>query len=314
LDGSGYGTNPINPNNENRLYLFETNSGSTNILRVYYDYVSNTVRASVAGTGNIEAYAPLRVMGKQNFVLVTYSSGKILLNLNGIDGVQGFVYDKSVMSSFTKSQLSFSIPKSIYSTSQKVNHYLISNLSFYDRKVKNNEVSNIIRWGFNDGKPVNSSTSTNKTSFTTSKASTANDISSFTFSGEDFANRGFLYNLNSSKMGLYPKIIDNLTFNGSSSIYNISSSNGISWSGLSYLILSNIINYLNIYNSTITAQINRSSNSSDYIFNLSGVNGVNLYLLSSSTNYSLGYYDSTSGSNVTLLSNLEFPIIGDVLL
>jgi hypothetical protein len=310
LNGSGYGTNPINPNNENRLSFFEVNSSSTNILKIYYDYISNTIRASIAGNNNIEAYAPIRIMDKQNFVLVTYSNGKILLNLNGIDGVQGFIYDKTIMSSFTKNQLSFLIPKSIYSSSQKINHYLISGLSFYDRIIKEGEILNIIKWGFNDGKPVNSSISTNKKSFTTSKAADLSDIISYNFSGEDFINRGIIYNLNSSKSGLIPKSIDNLIFSAGSSSYYISNINGISWSGLNYIQFPNFINYLKLYNSTITAQINRSSISSDYIFSISNVNGVNIYLLSGSSNYYLGYYDKTSGSSYTILSSPNSPTQG----
>lgn len=310
LDGSGYGTNPINPNNENRLSLFEVNASSTNILKVYYDYISNTVRASVAGTNNVEAYAPLRIMDKQNFVAITYSNGKLLINLNGLDGVQGIVYDKSIMSSYTKTQLSFWIPNSIYSSSQKINHYLINGLAFYDRKIKDREISNIIRWGFNDGKPTLLSKISNKKSFTDLNLININNTILYNFKGTDFINRGFLYNLNSSNSGLYHRSIDDAVFSGSSSLYSISGTSGISWSGENYLRVKSIFNYIKMYGTTITAQITRSSNTSDYVFSISNVNGLNLYLLSGSSSYSVGYYDNTSGSNVTVLSSTNPPSVG----
>jgi hypothetical protein len=311
LTGSGYGTNPINTTN-NKLDLFHVNSTTPKIFTVYYDYFSNTIRLKVAGSGNTEAYIPLRDMNTAYYVVATYYNKKLSIVVNGEQGVPGYVYDTSIITNYDKSTLYYSLGSSIGYNLQ-VNHFLISDIAMYNRQLNIREINQHLSWAFNDAKPTSYSKQSSEISFVNIKASenSLNYVSNI--SGKDFNAKGIYRNLNIDNFGLSPKKIDRsswVTYSGSPTI-TTSSSNGISWSGYGGIKLNNIYPQFNLPIFMINLQIKRSSVQQENIFSFEIFNDNSyIYLSTSSSNYSLNYFNPKTNLSKVIFSTASAPSSG----
>jgi hypothetical protein len=288
LTGSGYGTNPINTTN-NKLDLFYVDGLNLKLFTVYYDYISNTIRLKVKGSGNTEAYIPLRNMNTAYYVVATYSNKKLSIVVNGKVGVSGYVYDTSILSVSEKTDLYYSIIPTI-SGGTSINHFLISDVAMYNRQLNIREINQHLSWAFNDAKPMLYSKNSTEISFADIKASNNSFHYVANVSGKNFKNQGIYYNLNIDNFGISPKKIKRSefkTYSGSPTV-TTSNSNGISWSGYGGVQLNNIYPKFNLPKFMINLQVKRSSVQNENLFSLESFSDSSyIYLSTSSSNYSL---------------------------
>jgi hypothetical protein len=282
---------------------------------IYYDFESNTIRFKFDGTNNSEAIIPLRNINVQQYIVASYNgkSRTISISVNGNFGINGYISDTSLFAS-SKTNLYFILGNSLFSspTAGQVSSYIISNIAFYNRVLSQREMNNNILWAFNDSKPLSIISLDGNSSFINFSSINTNLEYGKKINGKTFKKQGYIYNLNCDDSGLFPKQINDFkVYSGSSSVINTSSVNGTSMSGVTSLDFYNFYKYANLSQLLITMQLNRSSINNDYIFSISNINKSNyLYLLSSSSNYSLYYYDPKVGSAYNLLSTTASPSTG----
>ena len=311
LTGSGYGTNPINTTN-NKLDLFYVDGLNLKLFTVYYDYISNTIRLKVKGSGNTEAYIPLRNMNTAYYVVATYSNKKLSIVVNGKVGVSGYVYDTSILSVSEKTDLYYSIIPTI-SGGTSINHFLISDVAMYNRQLNIREINQHLSWAFNDAKPMLYSKNSTEISFADIKASNNSFHYVANVSGKNFKNQGIYYNLNIDNFGISPKKIKRSefkTYSGSPTV-TTSNSNGISWSGYGGVQLNNIYPKFNLPKFMINLQVKRSSVQNENLFSLESFSDSSyIYLSTSSSNYSLNQFNPRTGSTTVILSTASAPSSG----
>jgi len=311
LTGSGYGTNPINTTN-NKLDLFHVNSTTPKIFTVYYDYISNTIRLKVAGSGNTEAYIPLRNMNTPYYVVATYSNKKLSIIVNGEQGVSGYVYDTSTITNYDKSTLYYSLGSSM-GYNLKVNHFLISDIVMYNRQLNIREINQHLSWAFNDAKPMLYSKNSSEISFSDIKASDNSFHYVANVSGKNFKDQGIYYNLNIDNFGISPKKINKSEWKSysGSPISTITTSDGISWSGYGGVKLNNISPQFNLPKFMINLQIKRSSLQYENLFSFESLSDSSyIYLSTSSSGYSLNYFNPKTNTSTIILSSASAPISG----
>jgi hypothetical protein len=316
LNGSG---NNSSPYSGNKLNLFNIKSGSVVIGKVYYDYLSNTIRFSITGSGNSDAYYVVNDLDKQFYVVATYSNQSTSIVVNGIPGETGSVLDTSAMSSYSKASLTFTLDgSSITGTSTLPQNFLVNSLAFFNYNLSQEQIKSHMLWAGNTEKPLfqgnlSASTSLFDFSIDPSEYGTYRVIS-----GLDFGNLGTVTNLSVTKSGLQPLIINDNNFNkdyDSTATYSISSSSGISWSGSAGVDFTEINNYFSLTNGFViggslfrtAASTAYTANGGEYVFGISSVNnGKHLFLeykyVSSSWQYNLNIYDPSDATTTTLLT------------
>lgn len=316
LTGNGYGTTPYT---NNQLNLFSIKSGSVVIGKVYYDYLSNTIRFSITGTGNTDAYYVVNDLDKQFYVVVNYSNQSSEIIVNGVSGETGLILDTSTMSSYAKTSLSFVIDgSSITGSSTLPTNFLISSLAFFDYKLSLDQIRSHMLWAGNTEKPIFQSNISASTSIFNFNINSSDYGTHKVISNNDFNTLGTITNLVASNKGLQPVIVPDTTFNtnyDSTASYTISSASGIGWSGSAGVDFSNLSNYFNLYNGLViggylyrtAASTAYTSASGEYIFGISNVNnGQYLFLeyknVSSSWQYNLNLYNPSDLTTTTLLS------------
>lgn len=316
LTGNGYKTTPYT---NNQLTLFSIKSGSVIIGKVYYDYLSNTIRFSITGTGNTDAYHVINDTEKQFYVVVNYSNKSSGIVVNGVSGESGSIMDISTMSLYNKTSLSFTVDgSSITGSSTLPTNFLINSLAFFDYKLSINQIKSHMLWAGNTEKPTFQGNLSASTSIFNFNINPSDQGTYKVISGNDFNTLGTVTNLSSGEKGLQPIVIDDTTFNkyyDSTASYTISTSSGIGWSGSAGVDFPNLSNYFNLFNGFViggylyrtAASTAYVSSSGEYVFGINNVNnGQYLFLeyvnVSSSWQYNLNLYNPVDSTTTTLLS------------
>lgn len=333
LNGSGLATTPYLSNKLN-IFNIKDITTDTTLANVYYDYLTNTFRFSVAGTGNTEAHYLITNMEQNFYIVLTYSNGSISIIVNDEKGVPGKVVKTSTLFTTTDANISFSFDgKSLTGTASLPGSFLVSSLAFFNlllhkdnttvtnkvgkKKVKKT-VSGIQQhmvWANNDGKPIYSSMLGMDSFFKIGQHPHASLGISQTISGNSFKSQGILSNMTVGNNGLMLADISSPTFKPESttSASSLDTASGISFTGKSSIQFDNPERYVNLLNGgTISAQISNRSGTSNKIFSLTNINGksnisafLESRLVSSSWHYYFGLYDSvTSTSTVYIDQNI----------
>ena len=316
LNGSGYGTTPYT---NNQLHLIHIKSGTTTIGRVYFDYISGTIRFVIFGAGgasnNQEAFYTIKDYENQFYVVATYSNRTLNLNVNGFVGNPGYVADTSYMEQFSKTSISFNVNgNSITGTSGKPSNFIISNIAFFNRSLTPAQIRSHIVWALNDGKPVTNSKVDSTYSYIDIAQPKNNYIYEISLLADSFDKYGNVNNLFVNSNGLNPLKIPSASFSNISgnSTVSTTSASGTTWTNTGAIDIYNISQYFDPSSFILSAQLNRSSvASTNYILSLSEINNNStLYLESTSSKYNLKLYDSGTGSTYTLLSTSSSPTVG----
>ena len=310
LTGSGKGSNPYI---SNQLNLLQIRSGTTTLGKVYYDYLSNTIRFNIVGSGNSDAYYAVKDMDKQYYVVATYSNGVTSIKVNGESGTSGNVSSTSDMFNYSKTTMTYIVDgTSLATTSGSPTNFLINSLAFFGYTLSDAQIRSHMIWAGNTGKPIyQGSLSSSMSMFTF-----AQDPLPFGFyeslSGQDFNSKGFTTNLGIGQRGLEPIKLEIPTFNKSndSSASYVVSSSGINISGKGGVDFNNIGSYFNaLSGTTFSASLTRSigTASNEHIFSVSDTNGSYLFLeydyitAGASGHYYLRLYNNQTGSTTTLI-------------
>jgi hypothetical protein len=282
------------------------------ISRIYYDYLSNTIRFSFSGSNNSDAYYVVDNFDRSFYIVANYSNGALSLNVNARDGINGSVNDTSVMKNYLKTYLTFNIDgSSITGTSTLPTNYLVSSLAFFTYKLTDAQIQQHLMWAGNDEKPVYQSILSASTSLFKMEEMQS-DLGYYqSIYGDNFNKNGFVYNLDVTGNGLSPINITQPAFNNSydlSASYSTNSSSGLSISGSAGLDIYSMPIYFNLQNSTVfSAQVFRTTALNEYIFSISNVDGKYLYLeydyASSSSRYYVRLYDPYQDATTTLINH-----------
>jgi hypothetical protein len=276
-----------------------------------------------------KAYAVIKNLDAPMHIYVSYSNKTINVILNGETGISASVGD-GLYSDPTignnSQNLKFRVSGEIYNPLypnqstylQNGQYFLISNLAFYNYILNANQISSHMRWASYDNKPTLSSIQGN-THFFTLEESQENFQYKKTFVGKDFNNYTQVYNLNITSDGLSPSNLSRISFNnidGTSvltsetdpdhDIYSVSPDPGVSWLGGKAALEFNQFGSLVQLPCTISIVVEPMAYNNEYIFSISGVNGIStLYLERSGTStYSLVYFDAMNGGTTTTLASV----------
>lgn len=303
LNGSGYGTTPYV---SNQLNLIQIRTGTTTVGKIYYDYLSNTIRFNIVGSGNTDAYYVVDDLDKQYYVVATISNLSTSINVNFKNGVNGSLSNRTVMSSGTKTNLNFLIDGSSLTSK----NFLISSLAFFKYALSPDQIRGHIVWAGNNDKPVFQSKISSSISYIDTTHNPDNFGYTDTISGENFSRKGSVTNLSANKNGLQPINVDQLSFNkiANSTASYTNGTNGIQITNNGGIDFIGAYKYFNINtNLTISAQVLRTTVNRDYIFSINGVEGKYFYLETASFGspasiaYALKYYDSLTETTASLL-------------
>ena len=264
-------------------------------------------------------------------IYVSYSNKTINVVVNGETGISASVdslYLNAVVQNDTQSlkfRVSGEIYNPLYPTQsaylQDGQYFLVSNLAFYNYILNSNQINNHLKWASYDNKPVMSSIK-GSTHFFTLEESQENFQYKKSFIGKDFNNYTQLYNLAVTSDGLSPNDLSRISFtnlDGSgvltaeseNDISAISPDPGVNWYGsksaLDYPQAGTLLQVPCTISLILEPLPDTSpAYSSEYIFSISGVNGIStLYVeRSSATTYRLVYYDASNGGTATVLASV----------
>ena len=307
MTGSNYGKG-IYKNDQ--LVIFSVkNSDNTVVSKVYYDYLTNTIRFSIPGTSgtNTEAYYVVEKYDTEFYILVKYDNGSAQINVNGVEGNSGTIYD---MPDYSYSNYSYVIdglslnPDTVNSSS--ATNFIVNSLEFQTYNLKDYQINKKYLWGFNDGKPLFQSKINASTSFISFVESNDRQGEMSYFQGYDFEpnQNNIMNNLTLTGNGLAPLIVS------TASIFNKNTvtASGIDFTNGGSVVWSDFGKHCNLSSNLIlTAQINRTIGNKEHVFYIDNVNnGNDLYLeydptVLASAKYLLRYKDATTGSVSTLL-------------
>lgn len=295
---------------------------------VVYNQSNNCIEFYIPKTDKsyAKAYAVIRNLDVPMHIYVSYSNKTINVIVNGETGISASVdglYSDPVIqnnSQNLKFRVSGEIYNPLYPTQsaylQNGQYFLISNLAFYNYTLNSNQINNHMRWAAYDNKPMLSSVQ-GSTHFFSLEESQENFQYKKTFTGKDFNNYTQLYNLSVNANGLSPNNVGRISFNnidGTSvltsesdhDIYSVSPDPGVSWIGGIAALEHSQFGYLMQSPCTISLMLEPYSYNTEYIFSISGVNGIStLYVERSGTStYSLVYFDATNGGTSTTLASV----------
>lgn len=130
FDGSGYVKNSQTSTSyytNNKLNILKINNSSSTFASIFYDYQKNTFRFSFNGSGNQDAYYVPENLNIIYHIVAVYQNGGLLIFVNGVPGINGYVLDKSQIPNIS-TNLNFVIDGTSLNTA---NNFLISDLAFY---------------------------------------------------------------------------------------------------------------------------------------------------------------------------------------
>jgi hypothetical protein len=310
FDGSGYLTNFNSTTRyftENVLKIFRIMSGSTEIGSVKYDYNTNTFRFSINGVGNRDAYIPVRNMNTSFYIVANYSSERLLLTVNGEDGVIGYVEDSSYFPSKLSGSVTYRIDGSSLNPSASMN-YVIGDVAIYNYQLDKSHQRLRVLLGLSADKPTEL-TNHLQTSYFDFSEKDYHIAHKEIITGNQF-NENVFYSHNfvvSDYEGIQSNKIYDLHASDEfpTSSTTISSSGALFSSSNSALVFDQ---YGSIFDKevfkTIYCTFTPTSSPSGYLFSIPNSigNSATLYASVSSTGVTLGSYDSAASANTAILT------------
>jgi len=306
FNGSGYIDN-LNQKyfTNNELDIITIKNGSTKIGRIYYSYLTNSFRFSIVGTGNTDAYIPIRNLNTSFYITVSYSNKKLAITLNGQNGNSGIASDVSIFTSNT-SGTTFEINGNSINNSSI--NYVISDLAMYDYIIPSAQMRRKVLLALDADKPSDI-TQYIETSF-------------FDLSEKDYHISWYenIYG-NAFEVGIFDKnllVIDDIEGILPHKINELHMTDA-AWAG-SAVVSSSGLKFYNentalIFDQygeifekesyqTISCQITPTTSSTSYIFSIT--NSINknksLYVTAGSAGFDLGQYDHVSSTASSLLN------------
>jgi hypothetical protein len=302
LDGSGYKNTKYN---NNTLTLFKiTNTSGAVLGKIYYDYLSNTIRFNITGSANSEAYKVLRDFDQTFYVTATYSKGSIHLYLNGVDGNSATVDLNSTLFNTKSNQIYFVL------TGESLNNsnFVINSLAFFNYKLSNEQMNLHMIYAGNDGKPFYQSSKSINSFFTLSN--NENEMGyTINIRGKEFSRNGQLNgSIINTRNGLeHPYLSNPYLFGSATPVFT---TDGVTFSGSAAIRYSDFSNLKVDFTNGLflNSQIKRTVSSSDYIYSInfnSIYSNYYLYLLysqiSGSWVYQLNLYNALDSTTSSLI-------------
>jgi hypothetical protein len=292
--------NSINDSSSSNINIFYINNGVTNIGVVFYEKITNSFKFRLYGAGGtyVESYCIPKELDTQYHIYISYKNKSISIAVNNTPGVSAKVTDTSLFAS-DYSTITYKIDGSTLKSSEK---FSISNLAFYNYILSNAQIKNHMIWGFNDDKPIQTSTY-NQNSFFTLQESKESYAYRKLFVGKAFNSGSTIYNLNVTDGGLNPLNLNPGAFNKLDTTgISYNATNGASWTGGKSGIDFSDFGKIATIPGTITLIV-KPSVSNEYILSINKVNGNStLYLERSSNAYRLVFYDVENGGTTTVLA------------
>lgn len=283
---------------------------SKQIGTIFYDYLRNTFRFRINGTGNTDAYYTVRNINTNFYISVSYYNKKIKINVNGDEGVSGAVVDTSVFPVKPSSSVIFQINS--LGLNLVGQSFIISDLAFYNYLLNKDQQRKRIVYAYNADKP-----SAITTSLTTSLIDIReNDYHTFynkTINGMLFKNQEYFSDncIYHEDEGISYKRISSLEISDFTPSGSVTfSSTGASFSGSTALQSSEIISEIkNNINLTITAQISPTSTASSNILTIGNIvdDQYPIYVTASSNGFYVNYL------NVVSLTSTQIAFIPQTL-
>jgi len=293
FNGNGYYYNSSQSKsyyNNNILNILQIKNSSSDFAKIFYDYDKNSIKFSILGSGNKDAYFILDDLNVTYHIVAVYKNGSISLIVNGLNGISGYVLDSTYFPAYSSS-LNFVIDGSSLNSA---NNFVLSDLAFYNYALSIQQIRSKMVWAMNTNKPLLSSSKINNAYQTFQSDNNENGYFYIT-SGYDFKYADVLENLFVDSKGLRPIKTNPLLFNNysatSSLTYN--STYGASWSGNASLDLNNFKKLFLYPNFTFSVQVySPSITNTQHIFSITNfASNQTIYLTSSSSSYQLKIFD-----------------------
>ena len=158
MNGNGY-PGSLNSSSQmyvlNKLKIVKIMNGSTEIGSIYYDYNKNTFRFSINGSGNEDAYYPVRNLHTNFYILAGYSNRQLTLMVNGDSGDPGYVKDTSLFP-YKSSSVTFVIDSN--SLNLSTSNFIVSDFALYDYLLNKDQQRKRVVIGYLPDKPTSITT------------------------------------------------------------------------------------------------------------------------------------------------------------
>lgn len=314
FNGNGYETNNtasgyFNNNQLDIIKTINTSTGST-ISKIFYDYNSNTIRYSFPGAKNNDAYYYLKNLDSPFHIVATYQNGKINLIVNNDQGFTSFVYDRTLMNTASlSSMVQFLIDGSSLNTNSSASaNFLISNLAIYNYQPTQSMINNHLIWANYQDDPVSFSNLNQNINYFDFIHPNENFLYYKKYNGFALKDYREEYKTQIDENGIGLMDIDPMIFISSSTgTYSINSSSGIvCTASTDYVSLQDFGKYIKNNFSVLMQTSSSVTASNQYLFSISGVNGINTLFLQknppSSSGYYLYYYDEVNKTSTLFAS------------
>ena len=313
-----------------KIYLlsigyYTTVSGSQyfyNYASILYNQQTNCIEFYVpqASGGYAKSYCVVTDLDSPLHIYATYSNKTINVSVNGQSGISAYVgnglfQDTNISNNYQNlifrvagSYNDFSTtPPTKYSL-QDGQYFLLSNLAFYDYLLTSQQLTNHIKWGVYDNKPVKSSVQYGTHLFPLEE-SPQNFQYGKVFRGEGFKDYTNIYNLNITSKGLEPQKINRVTFNNidkTSILQSPADRSGIYWSNGKAALDFSDFGKISSMPCTISLLLEPMTGYGDeYILSINNVNGSStLFVDRTNKSYNLKFYDVSNGGTITTLCSV----------
>lgn len=308
LDGSGYLKNASTASqyfNNNLLKIIKISNGTSEIGYIGYDYDDNTFRFSINGSGNSDAYIPVRNLNVPFYIVASYKNSKLSIFVNGETGISGEIVDYSLFLSKPSGQ--FVIDKTSL-TSNSGQGFLISDLAFYDYPLSMEQKRKRIVWAYHNEKPTFLTKSLGTSYFDISEKN-YHVVHYESIMGDIFNRNTSIENLTVDNInGLMPNLIEDVKINPKSSVISsvVFSSSGARLTDYGSLVIKNLDRMVGSTTPfSLTCQTVRNTSSSVYLFSFLDSSTSNLiYGFYNASGFSVNYYnlENLTTSSLTYIS------------
>ena len=311
LDGSGYLKN-LNSNSKyfsnNKLDIISIydSTSSVQVGRIYYDYLTNTFKFGINGSGNTDAYLPVRNLNTSFYVVAQYNKGSVSITVNGEKGMTGSVIDSSLFPNRNSSSVYFNINGSTINPNATIN-YSINDLAMYDYLTSIDQQRLRVVFALDADKPAGITNTIQTSYFDISEKDYQikyrEDLSGKKF--EDFVHdKNYL--VTSDIEGITSHKVNPLSIIGSITGGSVtySSASGVKFTASAMAL--QFDQYGTIFqgysNQTVSCQIIPTASNTSYIFSITNSidNNRSLYLSAASNGFELGSYDHANASATQL--------------
>lgn len=287
----------------NTLKIVKILNNSVEIGSISYDYRKNTFRFSINGSGNIDAYYPVRNLHTNFYILAGYSNRQLTLTVNGDTALTGYVNDTALFPSKTSS-VKFVIDSNSLNLSTA--NFVVSDFALYDYLLNKDQQRKRIIIGYLPDKPTSITTHLESSLFDLYEKEYHSVYNKVLMGNEFLANTIYKNNVVLDDVyGIKYKTIPSFsisdqTYSGSSTI----TASGVQMVGQTALQMNTYgQEFSKEISQTITAQVSNITGSANTIFYLPEVidSQLGIYVTAGTTGFYLNSFDSVSLTSSSLV-------------